>query len=115
MKNSDITHRASKYDYEIENLPSYTDPESLLIAMEACELAREDFEGFPMSGVDFGYRTPCTANEALRSMVRREVVGEEERLIPRDVSKVDELKWKRKVRRRLVDIDDRVVRKGRVL
>ena len=112
MSNTDITRQSSQdYYYELEDTPCHTDPESLLIAAETAMLAGEDFEGYGVRGCDFGFKTPCSANEVVTAMCRRNAIREEDRQLSGDVGKREEMRWKRKVRRRTKVVDEEVPRK----
>lgn len=97
---NDIMRREVKCEYEMENEYTASDPESLAIAREEAEMAGEDFEGYPLQAMDFGYRTPCTAIELVEAMVRREALGREERALGACCGLREEASWKWLVRRR---------------
>ena len=111
MNNADITQRAYQMNYEMEDQPSHTDPESLLIEAETARLAGEDFEGYPLRSSDSGFKTPCSAREVVTAMCRRNAIREEDRQLSGDVGKKEELRWKRKVRRRAEVVGEEVPRK----
>jgi hypothetical protein len=99
-KSTDITHRFTEMDYQLDKQHTNSTPEDLLIARETCELAGEVFEGWPVQGIDFGYKTPCSGSEVVEDMVRRDVVSREERALSRDFGRQQEASWLWLVRRR---------------